>query len=269
MATSPPVVLAIAGFDGSGGAGIHADVRAINLNGGYACTVVTAITAQNSRDVLHVEPVPPRVVRSQLDAIFTDFDVAAIKIGLMPSVAVIETVIAAIEENDVWCPIVVDPVLEASAGKSLVDTDVADSLVERLFRIANFITPNIHETSTFAKKAIESLEDAVAAGCELFALGPEYVLITGGHLESEIATDILIGEETVDYFRPEHLAEGTVRGTGCMFSSALAANLAKKIDAYHATINAKTFISRVLNNSSDIGKGTPLTTYGILESLKS
>ena len=206
--TPPPVVLAISGFDGSGGAGTLADARAIQLNGGYPCTVVTAITAQNTIRVDRVQPVAPEFVRSQLDCIADDFEIAAIKVGLLPNPACVETLIECFDARRLNCPIVLDPVIHSSSGSRLSDEEAVGALVQLLLPRATLITPNIDEASNLSNVHIRDLEHVIHAGRQLVHMGCQQVLVKGGHLDDRKGTDVLCYREGHEIFEPDERREG-------------------------------------------------------------
>lgn len=261
--TTPSVVLAIGGFDGSGGAGNLADVRAIQLNGGYPCAIVTAVTAQNTMRVDRIEPVSTDLVRQQFTSVVDDFQIGAIKIGLLPNVECVETLIECLESERLNCPIVVDPVLRATSGNRLMDEKAVEALLQGLILLATLITPNAAEASELTNRPISNLSDAIAAGNQLVRTGCENVLVKGGHLERDKGTDAWCYHEGYEVIEPEKRQEGTVRGTGCMLASAIACNLGQGRSMRDAIMVSKAFVSHVISEGQKIGKGTPLTTVGI------
>lgn len=261
--TRPSVVLAIGGFDGSGGAGTLADARAIQLNGGYPCTIVTAITAQNTMRVDQIEPVSRDSIRAQLVCLVDDFRVDAIKIGLLPNVACVETVIECLRIEEFNCPIVLDPVMRATSGRLLADHGAIDQLLHGLVPLTTLITPNIEEASKLTNRAINNLTDAIAAGNQLVRMGCQNVLVKGGHLQFDKGTDVWCYQAGYEEFEPSKRQEGSVRGTGCMLSSAIACHLARGRSMRDAILSSKAFVSHVISVRHGLGSGTPLTTVGI------
>ena len=261
--TAPSVVLAIGGFDSSGGAGTLADARAIQLNGGYPCAVVTAVTAQNTTNVEHIAPLSTESLRHQFRCVIEDFQVDAIKIGLIPSFECVRTLVQCISENQLNCPMVIDPVMCATSGTQLVDDDVMDTLIESLIPLTTLITPNIDEASNLTNRPIESLDDAIESGRQLLDIGCENVLVKGGHLDVDKGTDAWCYEGGFETFEPVERQGGTVRGTGCMLSSAIACQLSQGKSMRDAILASKAFVSRAISERQTLGKGTPLTTVSI------
>ena len=261
--TAPSIVLAIGGFDGSGGAGTLADARAIQLNGGYPCALVTAITAQNTTRVEHIEPVSAELIRRQMQCIVDDFRIDAIKIGLLPSVASVETLVDCLTDERLNCPVVVDPVMCATSGGKLIDERAIDALVQGLIPNATLITPNVAEASNLSNRSIHNLVDAITAGNQLIGMGCQNVLVKGGHLSDDRGTDAWCYEHGFEAFEPIELHEGTVRGTGCMLSSAIASHLGQGKSMRDAIRSSKEFVNHAISNRTNLGRGTPLTTAGI------
>ena len=261
--TTPSVVLAIGGFDGSGGAGSLADARAIQLNGGYPCAIVTAITAQNTTRVDHIEPVSTQFLSRQFQCVVDDFQIDAIKIGLLPNVECIETLIQYLGSGGLDCPVVVDPVMRATSGTQLAESDVKDALIKRLLPLTTLITPNIAEASELTDRSIGSLDDAVESARQLLNMGCEHVLVKGGHLDVHKGTDVWCHREGSETFEPVERQDGTVRGTGCMLSSALACRLSQGKSVREAILSSKSFVERAIADRQPLGHGTPLTTLGI------
>ena len=261
--TPPSVVLTIGGFDGSGGAGTLADARAIQLNGGYPCAIVTAVTAQNTKYVERVQPVSSELLRHQLHCVVDDFAIDAIKIGLLPNVECVDTVTQHLGTGRLRCPVVVDPVMCATSGTRLIDDDVLDGLMDRLVPLATLMTPNIAEAGTLTNRSIKTIEDAVEAGRQLVDMGCKNVLVKGGHLDADRGTDVWCYDEGFETFEPAARLEHTVRGTGCMLSSSIACNLAQAKSMREAILSSKEFVLRAISNRYSLGQGTPLTTLGI------
>ncbi len=261
--SAPSIVLAIGGFDGSGGAGTLADARAIQLNGGYPCAIVTAITAQNSERVDRVHAVSAELIRSQLTSLVDDFHIASIKIGLIPSAEIVETLLETLNSGRLDCPIVIDPVTHSTSGSRLADQRAIDALFTDLVPLATLITPNIAEARDLTNTSIQNLEDAIVAGRQILELGCEHVLVKGGHLDIHRGTDIWCYREGNESIEPTELLEGTVRGTGCMLASAIASYLAQGHSMREAITSSKKFVSRVISECHQFGHGTPMTVAGI------
>ena len=261
--TTPSVVLAIGGFDGSGGAGTLADARAIQQNGGYPCAIVTAVTAQNTMRVDRIEPVSTELIRRQFKCVVADFQIDAIKIGLLPSATCVETLIECLESAKLNCPIVLDPVMQATSGDQLMDEKAIDALLQGLVPLTTLITPNVAETSNLTNRSVNDLNDAIASGSRLVRMGCQNVLVKGGHLERDKGTDVWCYQEGYEVFEPVERQEGTVRGTGCMLASALACNLGQGKSMRDAILFSKRFVSQAISERQPLGQGTPITTTGI------
>lgn len=221
------IALTIAGSDSGGGAGVQADIKAMSANGAYAASVITAITAQNTVAVTAVHEVPPAVVAAQLAAVLADLDVAAIKIGMLFSPAIIEAVAEGL--SGFAGPVVLDPVMIAKSGDALLQDAAIQTMKRRLLARADLLTPNLPEAARLLGVPVAaSIDDAEGQGRALLALGPAAVLVKGGHGAGDICTDLLIlpGQATLRLTAPR-LATRNTHGTGCTYSAAIAAHLAQ------------------------------------------
>ena len=238
-----PVALTIAGSDSSGGAGIQADLKSFAALGVYGASVITALTAQNTQGVTGVHAVPPDFVTAQIDAVFGDLDVAAVKIGMVAQPATIDAIAAGLER---WSPkhVVLDPVMVATSGDRLLATDAVAALRTKLIPRAALLTPNLPEAAALLDEPIATSEDAIAdQGQRLLAMGCQAVLIKGGHGPGAQSIDYLFGGNgTVALAAPRIVTQNT-HGTGCSLSSAIAAELAKGEDMETAVRHAKVWIS--------------------------
>jgi hydroxymethylpyrimidine/phosphomethylpyrimidine kinase len=250
-----PIALTIAGSDSSGGAGIQADLKTFAAFGVYGASVITALTAQNTRGVRGIHPVPADFVTAQLDAVFDDLDVAAVKIGMVAQHATIEAIAAALSR---WKPkhVVLDPVMVATSGDRLLSTDAARSLRDDLIPRAALITPNLPEAAALLDERPASDEAAIASqGRRLLAMGARAVLIKGGHGQGTESVDYLFtGEEMLALSAPR-LSTGNTHGTGCSLSSAIAAGVAKGETLETAVRNAKTWITAAIAAADRLGVG--------------
>ena len=183
-------VLTIAGSDSGGGAGIQADIKSMSANGVYAMSVITAITAQNTEEVTDVFELPPSIIAAQIDAIFDDFDVSAVKTGMLSSSAIIQVVVGMLKPQN-QASLIVDPVMIAKSGRMLLKPDAVEVLKKELLPLALVVTPNIHEAQQLSGIEIASLADARRAAKVIYQFGCKHVLIKGGHLLAERATDLL------------------------------------------------------------------------------
>lgn len=251
-----PNVLSIAGSDPSGGAGIQADIKAISANGAYAMAVLTALTAQNTQGVSDIHIVPPAFVRSQIEAIFADIRVDAIKIGMIAT-AEGAAAIAQSLAGQAGIPVVLDPVMIAKGGATLLQPDAVAALRDRVLPLATVLTPNLPEAAhLLGVEAATTRDDMVKQGVALCALGPQAVLIKGGHLNGATSPDCLVTAQDVVWFDAPRTRTANTHGTGCTLSSALAAQLARGLGRADATLAAKTFVSNAVAHAGDLSVGT-------------
>jgi hydroxymethylpyrimidine/phosphomethylpyrimidine kinase len=247
-------VLTIAGSDSGGGAGIQADLKAMSANGVFAMSVITAVTAQNTEEVTDMFELPPSIIASQLDAVFDDFDVAAVKTGMLSSTAIIETVVKLLTPQKVAF-LVVDPVMISKSGHPLLRPEAVDAMKTRLLPLAFVVTPNIHEAQQLSGIQITSLADARRAAKTIHGFGCKHVLIKGGHLLSERATDLLYDGRFFNVLKGEFIETNQTHGTGCTFASALAAHLARGRSVLDAAQAAKTYVTQAIRHGLAIGHG--------------
>lgn len=248
--------LSIAGSDSGGGAGIQADLKAFHANGVFGMSVITAITAQNTQAVTAAEEVSLELVQAQLDAVFSDMPVGAIKTGMLASRPMIELVSTALTEHP-HVPLVVDPVMISKSGFSLIADDAVVTLRERLLPLATVITPNAHEAARLLGSPVETREDAIAAAKALAALGPAAVLVKGGHVDEEgaIATDVLYDGAAVHIFEAPRVDTPHTHGTGCTTAAALAANLSKGLPLVEAVDRTKRYVHGAIAHGLPLGGG--------------
>ncbi|CCD87991.1 bifunctional: hydroxy-methylpyrimidine kinase (HMP kinase); hydroxy-phosphomethylpyrimidine kinase (HMP-P kinase) [Bradyrhizobium sp. ORS 285] len=240
---STPVALTIAGSDSSGGAGIQADLKTFAALSVYGASVLTALTAQNTTGVTGVHLVPPDFVTAQIDAVFDDLAVGAVKIGMVAQAPITEAIAASLSR---WKPahVVLDPVMVATSGARLLPEDAIEALRSRLIPQAALITPNLPEAAALLGEPIADTDEAIAAqGRRLLALGCPAVLIKGGHGQGAESTDYLITGDSSTALPAPRVATKNTHGTGCSLSSAVAAGLAKGEGLQTAVRNAKAFIS--------------------------
>lgn len=239
------VVLSIAGFDGSGGAGLLADARTMRELGGYAVAVTTAVTAQNLHEVRAVEAVSPRVIAEQIAAVMEDFEVGAVKVGLLPGVEAIRAVAGALGRKR-KVPVVIDPVLGSTSGARFLDRKGVMILKEELFPLATLITPNWPEAAELAGRTVASAADAEFAGTVLLNLGCGAVLVKGGHAPGKVLTDVLVCRAGVTRMLATRIATQNTHGTGCVLSSAIAMGLAGGKPLPRAVSAARGFLRSAL-----------------------
>lgn len=247
-------VLTIAGSDSGGGAGIQADLKAMSANGVFAMSVITAITAQNTEEVTDVFELPPSIIASQLDAVFDDFDVAAVKTGMLSSKSIVEIVVKMLTPQKI-AALVVDPVMVSKSGHPLLRPEAVDAVKTQLLPLALVVTPNIHEAQQLSGVQITSLADARRAAKIIHGFGCKHVLIKGGHLLSERATDLLYDGRFFNVLKGEFIETPHTHGTGCTFASALAAHVARGRSVLDAAQAAKAYVTQAIRHGLAIGHG--------------
>lgn len=256
--SSTPIVLTIAGSDSGGGAGIQADIKAISATGSYACSVITAITAQNTLGVSAIFPIPLEHVEKQLDAVFSDLNIVAVKVGMLADSNIIKVVAAKIKQ---YRPafLVVDPVMVATSGDLLLQASAISTLKSELLPLADLITPNLPEGAALIGSAVPTNEaEMMKMIADLRQLGAKAVLLKGGHLEQdENSNDLLILPEHVEYLNAKRINTRNTHGTGCTLSSAIASYLAQGNDLLRAVQLGKQYISQAIAHADElnIGKG--------------
>lgn len=247
-------VLTIAGSDSSGGAGIQADLKTFSAHGVYGMSVITAITAQSTRGVFGVQNVDPDIIRKQLEVLFDDLEVHAIKIGMVSTVETIE-VIAAFLEKHRDIPLVIDPVMVSKSGFHLLEPDAKEALIGRLLPLADLLTPNLPEAEVITGHPVTTTDEMKTAGEAIHHMGPEHVLIKGGHLSGRMATDLLYDGTRWQAYPSTRVQTKNTHGTGCTLSASLAANLAKGLPVQEAVRRSKNYIGRAIASSLSIGAG--------------
>ena len=267
MGEKPPVVLTIAGFDPSSGAGVTADVKTIAAHHCYGVACITALTVQSTSGVRQVEVVDPDLVLDTLEELDADFEIAGVHIGMLGSAKVVKVVSQFLERGNqaVSRPgrarlpnVVLDPILRSSSGADLLDATGTRLLIERLIPLSDVITPNVDEAATLTGHKVSDLEEMKAASAKLHEMGASAVVVTGGHLEK--AMDLLSfrtrkGIEQ-EIFKAERKRSNSTHGTGCAFATALACELALERGIAEATLLAKTYVTAAISNAHGLGKGT-------------
>ena len=252
---SMPVALTIAGSDSSGGAGIQADLKTFAALGVYGASVITALTAQNTKGVRGIHDVPADFVAAQLDAVFGDLDVMAVKIGMVSRRDIIEAIVKGLDR---WKPkyAVVDPVMVATSGDRLLSPDAVDAMRKMLFPRATIITPNLPEAAALLDAELAVSESEIEAqGRRLLAFGCPAVLIKGGHGEGAESVDFLVMNDSVVRLAASRVATKNTHGTGCTLSSAVAAGLAKGESLEAAVRAAKSYVSAAIAAADRLGVG--------------
>ena len=253
-------VLTIAGSDSGGGAGVQADIKSIQANGGYAMTVITSITAQNSREITRAYDLPSDLIEAQLGAIFSDFEVSAVKTGMLSTSSIVQTVARMLCEFEAQ-NIVIDPVMISKSNFLLLKTDAIDSLKTNLIPLAKLITPNLYEAELLAERKIETLEDAKRAAEIIHNYGCRAVLVKGGHLPGDRSTDVLYNDGNFTLFDEARIETKNTHGTGCTYSAAIAARLAQGLSIVEAIGTAKEYITNAIRRALDIGHGYGPTNH--------
>ena len=254
------VALTIAGSDSSGGAGIQADLKTFQALGVFGMSAITAVTVQNTRKVYDVQEIAPEIVKAQILCLFEDISVHAVKIGMVSSIPLIQSIAESLSRV-MTPPVVVDPVMISKSGYRLLNPDAQDALVTHLFPIAEVVTPNIYEAEVLIGEKIETLNEMKDAALKILGLGAKKVVVKGGHLGGEMATDILYDGSEYRALESRRFDTKNTHGTGCTFSSAIAANLALGKDFFTAVTLAKQYITGAIEHSLPIGQGHGPTNH--------
>lgn len=252
-------VLTIAGSDTCGGAGIQADIKTFSAHGTYGMSVITAVTVQNTQGVFGCQDISPEIIRGQIDAIYSDIQVSAVKVGMVSQIETIHAIADKLEEYHAT-NIVVDPVMISKSGFDLMQPDAKDTLIRRLIPLAFVVTPNLPEAEVITGLKINDLSAMEQAARKIFEMGAKNVLIKGGHLEND-ATDLLFDGEKIILLHSNRIETKNTHGTGCTLSSAIAANLGKGKSVEEAVRIAKDYITVAIEHSLEIGKGVGPTNH--------
>jgi len=252
--------LTVAGSDSGAGAGIQADLKAMAANGVYGLTVITSITAQNTQGVQAVHDLPIPIIEAQLDAVFSDFEIDAVKTGMLSTPGIVSAVARKLKAR---APrhLVVDPVMVAKSGHALLQPDAIASLKAELIPLAEVITPNVHEAEQLSGMTVRSLAEARQAAKIIHKLGCRNVLIKGGHLLAERGTDLLYDGRFFQVFKTEFIDTPHTHGTGCTFASAIAAQLALGRALPDAVQTAKRYLTEAIRHGLAIGHGKGPTNH--------
>jgi hydroxymethylpyrimidine/phosphomethylpyrimidine kinase len=257
--TPEPVLLTIAGFDPSGGAGIVADLKTFAAHGCYGVAAVTAITVQNTRGVDDVHAVEANVLKECLRALFADTSIKAVKVGMLATRANAAAIQEVLEAN-ASLPSVLDPLVRSTSGYDLIDLAGLEFVRDQLLRQATVITPNLHEAGALTGMNVQSLEDMKAAAQKLLELGARAVVVTGGHLERPI--DVLADGSGLQTFAGDRVKPENIHGAGCTFSSAIAAHLGHGRHLAEAIVLAKAYVTEAIKKAFPVGSGrVPLNHF--------
>lgn len=268
MPETPPIVLTIAGFDPSSGAGVTADIKTIAAHGCYGISAITAITIQSTAGVRQVTPTDPRVLADTLDELLRDGKVSAVHIGMLGSGEVASAVADFLESARVR-NVVLDPVLKSSSGAALLDQAGLEVLIQRLLPLADICTPNLDEAAALAGIEVKNPQQMEMAAGRLHEMGARAVVVTGGHVDQAVDALSVPGEKTQTY-RADRVDSPNTHGTGCAFSTAIACQLALGQSLPMAVLLAKAYVLAAIQNSYSIGRGPgPVNhMYRIEESLR-
>ncbi len=258
--TNTPVVLTIAGSDSGGGAGIQADLKSFSANRVYGASVITALTAQNTLGVTAIHDVPTNFITAQMDSVFSDLDVRAVKIGMLANSAIIETVAAGLAR---WkaANVVVDPVMVTTSGDPLIRDAAVETLKNILFPMADLVTPNLHEAARLTGgKLAANLNEMKGQARAILGMGARAVLIKGGHIpvesDPEESLDLLVTANGEKILSARRIKTRNTHGTGCSLSSAIAANLANRMAMPEAVKVAKDWLTGAIAASDDLEVGS-------------
>jgi hydroxymethylpyrimidine/phosphomethylpyrimidine kinase len=269
MSEKPPIVLTIAGFDPSSGAGITADIKTIAAHACYGVACITAMTVQSTAGVKRVEAVDPTLISDTLEELAADLDIAAVHIGMLGSEKVVKAVAdflssqtagrSAVQSRKNRLPnIVLDPILKSSSGADLLDAPGTTLMVERLIPMADVVTPNVDEAAVLTGLKIQDLDEMRAASSKLHEMGASAVVITGGHLEKAIDLLSFTTKRGIEQevFKAERQRSNSTHGTGCAFATAMACHLALDRGLAEAALLAKTYVTAAISNGHPLGRGT-------------
>jgi hydroxymethylpyrimidine/phosphomethylpyrimidine kinase len=252
---TPPVALSVAGSDSGGGAGIQADLRSFAAYGVHGTTAITAVTAQDTTGVKDVLVCPARLVAEQMQVVLSDLRPRAAKTGMLANREIVEVVAEIFLEND-FRAVVVDPVMVATSGARLATEDIRRSYLERLFPLAQVVTPNLFEAGALlGEKEPSNLQEMAEAARELARYCPGLVVVKGGHLAGEMAVDVVWDGNRIEELASARIATVNTHGTGCSFSAAIAAGMAKGEDPLSAVRSAKRFVSEAIRRAANWSLG--------------
>jgi hydroxymethylpyrimidine/phosphomethylpyrimidine kinase len=256
MSFAPPVVLTIAGFDPSSGAGVTADVKTIAAHGCYGVACITALTIQSTAGVRRVEPVQPDVIRETLNELASDVEIAAVHIGMLGSAKVVRVIAEFLEERKLG-NVVLDPILKSSSGADLIDPAGARLLMERLIPLAQVLTPNVDEAAILTGMEVANPDQMRAAARKLHEMGTGAVVVTGGHLDKAIDLLSFTGARGIEQeiFKSARLRSNSTHGTGCAFATSVACHLALGRGLPEAVLLAKTYVAAAISNAHPLGRG--------------
>jgi hydroxymethylpyrimidine/phosphomethylpyrimidine kinase len=255
-------VLIIAGSDSGGGAGIQADIKAVTALEGYAATAITAITVQNTLGVSGVFDLPPDIIRAQMEAVLSDIGADCLKTGMLSKAEVIDAVASTIRHHASHIPLVVDPVMVAKGGASLLAKDATTALIEELLPLAALITPNTPEAEALTGMKLESPADLAPAAERLCQMGAKAVLLKGGHLPGETVVDLLFVNGKAQRFTSKRIESRSTHGTGCTLASAIATGIAQGLTLPQAVARARAYVWQAIASAPGFGHGHGPLNHG-------
>ena len=247
-------VLTIAGSDSGGGAGIQADLKTMSAHGVFGMSVITSITAQNTKEVTAVYDLPPSIIDAQLEAVFSDFEINTVKTGMLSTAEIVSTVSQKLLQHHTR-NLIVDPVMVSKSGHTLLRHDAIEALKTKLLPLALLVTPNIPEAELLAKMKIQTLAEAREAAKAIHKLGCQHVLIKGGHLLEKPAMDLLYDGRFFKLYPGDFINTSQTHGTGCTYASAITANLARRMALPDAIDAAKRYVTSAIRHGLAIGHG--------------
>jgi len=259
-----PKVLVIAGSDSCGGAGLQADLKIIALHQVYAGCIVSCLTAQNTKKVSAIHEIPLDFLRQQISVVLEDIDFDVVKIGMLASLEIIEVVADELFKNNKNLSIILDPVMVATSGDILLKNNAIEALKNKLLSRSFLVTPNIDEAEILSEMKISNLEDMIDSAKKIKALGVEAVLIKGGHIDfadNKIHNILLDEENKIHEIINEKIPLNNIHGSGCSLASAIAANIAKKMDLVLACQKANEFVFHAIKNFQKVGKGSDVLGF--------
>lgn len=252
-------VLAIAGSDSCGGAGIQADLKTISALGAYGMSAITAVTAQNTMGVLNVRELDVDIIRDQINCLYDDIKIDAVKVGMVSSIEIIDRIGEYLQKNRA-VNIVVDPVMVSKSGYHLLRTEAREELIKVLFPLAEVVTPNLYEAELITGNKIENIEQMEKAALKIHNMAGVKVIIKGGHLTGD-AVDVVYDGESFSYLKGTRIETKNTHGTGCTFSSAIAALLARGYPLPEAASLAKEYINGAIEHSFELGHSVGPTNH--------
>jgi hydroxymethylpyrimidine/phosphomethylpyrimidine kinase len=257
MASTPPVVLTIAGFDPSSGAGVTADIKTIAAHGCYGVACITALTVQSTAGVWRVDPVSPQLVAETLTELASDFEIRAVHIGMLGSQGVVEAVSSFLASRKLTS-IVLDPVMRSSSGAELLSESGVKAMVARLFPLAAVVTPNVDEAALLTGLPVKNLEQMREAATRFHEMAAAAVVVTGGHLPEPIDVLSIAGSNGTwqEAFKGERQQSNSTHGTGCAFATSIACHLAQGSELVEAVRLAKDYVATAISKAYPLGRGT-------------